>query len=96
MLVEGGAIGFMLVTRFSRGNRRACPSGDSRSSSGPERGLVGGAVFGLIALSVQSCADFAPHVPAVGVLAVVLCGLIARHGRAPAWAGKNTRSICRA
>ena len=32
---------------------------------------MGGAVFGLIALSVQSCADFAPHVPAVGVLAVV-------------------------
>ena len=86
MLVEGGAIGFMLVLAFLAGIGGLARRAIRDLPSGPERGLVGGAVFGLIALSVQSCADFAPHVPAVGVLAVVLCGLIARQGRA---AGMN-------
>jgi hypothetical protein len=42
---------------------------------------VAGAGFGLIALAIQSCADFGAHVPAVGVTAVVLCAMIARLGR---------------
>jgi O-antigen ligase/tetratricopeptide (TPR) repeat protein len=81
LLVEGGAIGFVLALTFLAGigvlGRRTI-----RHLSGEQkRGLVEGAAFGLIALSVQSCADFAPHVPAVGILAVVLCGLIARQAR---------------
>jgi O-antigen ligase/tetratricopeptide (TPR) repeat protein len=82
MLVEGGAVGFLLALAFLAGvgglARRAILS----LPGGRERGLVVGAGFGLIALSVQSFADFGPHVPAVGVLAVVLCGLIARQARA--------------
>ena len=82
MLVEGGAIGFMLVLAFLAGIGRLALRAIRYLPSAQKRGLIGGAVFGLIALSVQSFADFAPHVPAVGVLAVVLCGLIARDGRA--------------
>ena len=46
-----------------------------------KRGFVAGAGFGLIALAVQSCADFGSHIPAVGVTAVILCALIGRLGR---------------
>ena len=81
LLVEGGAVGFLLVLAFLAGvgglARRAILS----LPGGQERGLVVGAGFGLIALSVQSVADFAAHIPAVGVFAVVLCGLIAHLGR---------------
>ncbi len=50
-------------------------------SASVERGFVAGAGFGLVALAVQSCADFGSHIPAVGVTAVVLAALIARLGR---------------
>jgi len=82
MLVEGGAIGFGLVLAFLAGIAGLARRAIRDLPSGQKRGLVGGAAFGLIALSVQSSADFAPHIPAVGVLAVVLCGVIARYGRA--------------
>lgn len=82
LLVEGGVIGILLALTFLAGvgglARRAILSLPGE----PERGLVVGTGFGLIALLVQSFADFGPHVPAVGVLAVVLCGLIVRLGRA--------------
>ena len=81
MCVEGGAVGLFLVFAFMTGiaglGLRAL-----RSALGKrERAFVAGAAFGLIALAVQSCADFGPHIPAVGVTAVVLCGIIARLGR---------------
>jgi O-antigen ligase/tetratricopeptide (TPR) repeat protein len=81
MLVEGGAVGFLLALAFLAGVGGLARRALLGLPGGPERGLVVGAGFGLIALSVQSFADFAPHVPAVGVLAVVLCGLIARRAR---------------
>ena len=90
MLVEGGTVGFMLLLAFVAGiaglGRRAIAD----VNLGPERGVVGGAAFGLLALAVQSSADFAPHIPAVGVLAIVLCGVIARVGRA---AGVNRGEV---
>jgi O-antigen ligase/tetratricopeptide (TPR) repeat protein len=82
MLVEGGAIGFVLALAFLAAIGVLARRAILGLPVGRERGLVVGAGFGLIALSVQSFADFGPHVPAVGVLAVVLCGLIARLGRA--------------
>jgi tetratricopeptide (TPR) repeat protein len=82
LLVEGGAIGFMLVVAFLAGIAGLGHRAVRHLPGEQKRALVGGAAFGLIALSVQSFADFAPHVPAVGVLAVVLCGVIARQGRA--------------
>jgi len=82
LLVEGGAVGFLLALAFLAGVGGLARRAILGLPGGRERGLVAGAGFGLIALSVQSFGDFGPHVPAVGVLAVVLCGLIARLGRA--------------
>jgi tetratricopeptide (TPR) repeat protein len=81
MFVEGGVVGFALVLAFMVGigalARRAlvCARGKR------ERGFVAGAGFGLIALAVQSCADFGSHIPAVGGAAVVICAMIVRVGR---------------
>jgi tetratricopeptide (TPR) repeat protein len=84
MMVEGGAIGFILVLAFLAGIGGLVRRATRARAGGHEASLIGGASFGLIALAVQSGADFAPHVPAVGVFAVVLCGLIVRQGRAAA------------
>ncbi len=81
MLVEGGAVGFLLILAFMVGMaglaRRAVQDARGRR----ERGFIAGAGFGLIALAIQSFADFGAHIPAVGVTAVVLCGMIARLAR---------------
>jgi tetratricopeptide (TPR) repeat protein len=82
MLVEAGAVGFLLALAFLAGVAGLARRAILGLRDGRERGLVAGAGFGLIALAVQSLGDFGPHVPAVGVMAVVLCGLIARLGRA--------------
>ncbi|MHB1559939.1 MAG: O-antigen ligase family protein [Isosphaeraceae bacterium] len=79
LLAEGGALGFSLGVAFVaaigclayRAIRR--PSGLCESDGG----FVRGALFGLVALLFQSLADFGPHVPAIGVLAIALCGQLA-------------------
>ena len=81
MFVEGGVVGVLLVLTFMvsiGGPGPACVRG---SLGKRHRGFVAGAGFGLVALAVQSCADFGSHIPAVGVTAVVLAALIARLGR---------------
>jgi hypothetical protein len=82
MLVEGGAVGFLLALAFLGGVGGLARRAILGLPCGPAKGVVAGAGFGLVALSVQSLGDFGPHIPAVGVMAVVLCGLIARLGRA--------------
>ena len=62
----------MTCTGLSRGNRRACPAGDSRSQERTRARTCRRCQLWVDRSSVQSFADFAPHVPAVGVLAVVL------------------------
>ncbi len=81
LLVEGGTIGVLLLLAFLAGMGVLIRRAVRNLTGDQKRGIVGGSVFGLIALSVQSCADFAPHIPAVGVLAVILCGMIARYAR---------------
>jgi O-antigen ligase len=81
ILVESGAVGLILVLTFMGGigglARRALAGARGRR----ERGFVAGAGFGLIALAVQSCADFGSHIPAVGVAALVVCAMVARTAR---------------
>jgi O-antigen ligase/tetratricopeptide (TPR) repeat protein len=78
LLVEGGAVGVALLLLFVAGIALAARRGLAGER---EPALVAGASFGLIALLIQSCADFGAHIPAVGVTALVLCGLIARSAR---------------
>ncbi len=87
-LVEAGVIGLGLAMAFVSGvvglGRRAW-----QSSSGPERALILGAAFSGLTLLIQSGADFAPHIPAVGVTAIILAALIARRGLAVATATRS-------
>jgi O-antigen ligase/tetratricopeptide (TPR) repeat protein len=79
LLVEGGALGFLLGLAFGAAICWLAYQAIRRASGQWERdrGFAWGCVFGLIAVSVQSLADFAPHVPAIGVLAIALCGQLA-------------------
>jgi O-antigen ligase len=81
MCVEGGAVGLFLLFAFMTGIAGLGLRALRGALGKRERAFVAGAAFGLIALTVQSCADFGSHIPAVGVTAVVLCGIVARLGR---------------
>jgi len=84
-LVEGGVVGLGLAMAFVVGvvglGRRAW-----QSSSGQERALILGAAFSGLSLLIQSGGDFAPHIPAVGMTAIILAGLVIRRGLAVATA----------
>jgi O-antigen ligase len=79
LLVEGGALGLLAALAFVAAIGWLAYHA-IRGASGQrqrDRGFAWGCVFGLIAALVQSLADFAPHVPAIGVLAIALCGQLA-------------------
>src|SRR5579883_1337695 len=84
LLVEGGALGLLLGLAFVAAIGRLAHRAIRRTSGHCERdrGFAWGCLFGLIALSVQSLADFGPHVPAVGVMAITLCGQLAAMAQA--------------
>ena len=88
MLVEGGVVGLFLVLAWMVGIGKLVAR-VFREGSHRERTFVAGVGFGLMALAIQSGGDFAPHIPAVGVPALILCGLVvglgsaARQGAAP-------------
>jgi O-antigen ligase/tetratricopeptide (TPR) repeat protein len=81
VLVEGGMFALALTLLFLAGVASHAGKVIRARGAGGKAGLVLGACFGLIAVGVQSVADFAPHVPADGALAIALCGLIVRAGR---------------
>lgn len=79
LLVEGGVVGLgvalMGVVGLAILARRAM-----RAETGSRDGLiVPGAVFGLVALMIQSLGDFALHIPAIAITATILaahvCGI---------------------
>ena len=53
--------------------------------SARDRGAVVGGIFGLLALAFHSLSDFGPHVPGVGIPALIVAGYLVRLGlEAPA------------
>jgi O-antigen ligase len=79
-LVEGGLAGAglglaLLVGIVRLGHRAFVCSGSSQ-----ERALLVGVGFSGLTLLIQSAGDFAPHIPAVGLTAVILAGLVVRCG----------------
>jgi O-antigen ligase/tetratricopeptide (TPR) repeat protein len=80
VLVESGLVGLSLIAAFMAGVGWLGYRSLTYLPAGSRRGVVGGAIFGMVALAVQSCADYAPHVPGVGMLAVTLCAIITRVG----------------
>jgi O-antigen ligase len=79
-LVEGGLLGVGLAGLFLVGVVRLGRRAWAASTSNRERTLILGGAFGGISLLVQSGGDFAPHIPAVGISALILTGLVARIG----------------
>ena len=82
LLTEGGLVGIALLLAFGYGvarlaRRALIAAGDAR-----ERGLVLGAAFGVLALGFNSLSDFGPHIPGVGVPAIILMATLCRMGLA--------------
>lgn len=79
-LVEGGvvrlALGLLAIGLVFRLGYRAV----RRGKGGLEGGLVLGAVFGFATLVVQSVVDFGLHIPAIALLATVLCAHVCAVG----------------
>ena len=79
LLAEGGLIGLGLglgaLLAIARLGRRALAAAPP-----PPRALVLGAIFGGLALAIQCLADFPLHIPAIGVVAVILCAHLCRLG----------------
>ena len=76
MLLEGGLIGLTIMVAglftLARHGYRALAGAKAAN----DRGLVAGALFGLVALACQSAADFSPHIPGVAITAVILSAQI--------------------
>jgi O-antigen ligase len=81
-LVEGGIIGVGLGIAFVAGIIGLGRQAWQASSSRGERALILGAVYSGLSLLIQSMGDFAPHIPAIGLTAIILAGLIVRRGLA--------------
>jgi O-antigen ligase len=87
MLVEGGIPGLALLLVGMAGvgwlGRRALASARTPA----DRGLIVGAIFGLVALASQSVGDFAMHIPGIAVSALVLAANLSRIGMESGRAG---------
>lgn len=79
-LLEGGVLGLALVLAAVAGTITLGWRALKRAQGRVEAGLVCGAFFGLASLLVQSLGDFAFHVPAVSVVAVILGAYLTKLG----------------
>jgi len=85
LLTEGGLRVSGLGLAFLVGIGRLAIRALVAAPSARDRGAVVGGIFGLLALAFQSLSDFGPHVPGVGVPALVVAGYLVRLGlEAPA------------
>jgi O-antigen ligase/tetratricopeptide (TPR) repeat protein len=81
ILVEGGVVGFCLVLAvlaivFHQGYRALALNRGSRRA-----GLALGALFGFTALALHSIGEFGTHIPAITLLATVVCAHLCALGR---------------
>ncbi|SIO55513.1 O-antigen ligase [Singulisphaera sp. GP187] len=79
-LLEGGVLGLGLVLAAVAGTVALGWRALKGASSRAESALICGAFFGISSLIVQSLGDFALHVPAVSVVAVILGAYLAKLG----------------
>ena len=80
LLSEGGLIGLSLFAVAAIGVAGFARRGLTRATSPGDRALVWGAVFGVLALALNSLSDFGPHVAGVAVPALVLVGTLGKAG----------------
>jgi O-antigen ligase/tetratricopeptide (TPR) repeat protein len=82
MLVEEGAVGLGMMALFLVALVRSGRAALARATAPRDRLVVLGALFGLLTLAIHSLSDFAVHIPAVGITAVVLAARITALGAA--------------
>ena len=80
LLTEGGLLGFGLGLAFLFGTGRLAIRALVAAPSARDRGAVVGGIFGLLALAFHSLSDFGPHVPGVGIPALIVAGHLVRLG----------------
>ncbi len=76
MAVEGGLTGLLLFLILVGGVAASGYRALARASSTTDRAWVLGAIFGLIALAVQSMGDFPLHIPGITITAVILAAFL--------------------
>lgn len=74
VLVEGGLIGLVAISAAVAGAAVSATRAVRAAKEPRDHALALGGCFGLVALTVQSGADFSPHIPGVAVPALILCG----------------------
>ncbi|MGD0043369.1 MAG: O-antigen ligase family protein, partial [Isosphaeraceae bacterium] len=80
LLTEGGLLGLGLGLAFLFGIGRRAIQALVAAPSARDRGAVLGGIFGLLALAFHSLSDFGPHVPGVGIPALIVAGYLVRLG----------------
>jgi O-antigen ligase len=80
LLVEGGVVGLGLGLLGLVGALRLGWATVRATKGTREQALYAGGLFGLVALAIQSLADFPLHIPGVALPAVVLFGSLIRPG----------------
>jgi O-antigen ligase len=83
LLSEGGLVGAALMLLAATGASRLALRALAISASPRDRGLILGAIFGVLALALNSLSDFGPHVAGVGVPAIILIATLCRMGLHP-------------
>jgi hypothetical protein len=81
MLVEGGAVGLGMMVLFLVALVRSGRAALAGATAPRDRLVVLGALFGLLTLAIHSLSDFAVHIPAVGIAAVLLAARITALGQ---------------
>ena len=80
LLTEGGLLGVGLGLAFLFGIARLAIRAHAAATTARDRGAVLGGIFGLLALAFHSLSDFGPHVPGVGIPALIVGGYLVRLG----------------
>jgi O-antigen ligase/tetratricopeptide (TPR) repeat protein len=81
LLVEGGAVGLGMMILFLVALVRSGRDALAGATAPRDRLVVLGALFGLLTLAIHSLSDFALHIPAVGITAVVLAARLTGLGQ---------------
>ena len=76
MLVEGGVLGLALLLVLLWSLARAGREALLGARAAQDRFVVLGALFGILTLAIHSLSDFALHLPAVGLTALVLAARV--------------------
>ncbi len=80
LLTEGGLMGLGLGLALLVGIGRRAIQALVTAPSARDRGAVLGGIFGLLALAFHCLSDFGPHVPGVGIPALILAGYLVKLG----------------